>query len=48
MKNTLQNEYQKHFDMLKTAEINEQLWKEVIDITLPGTEIDLWHFSLLT
>jgi hypothetical protein len=35
MKNTLQNEYQKHFENLKTAEINEQLGKEVIDITLP-------------
>jgi hypothetical protein len=35
MKNTLQSEYQKHFDSLKTAEINEQLGKEVIDITLP-------------
>jgi hypothetical protein len=35
MKSTLQNEYQKRFDSLKTAEINEQLGKEVIDITLP-------------
>ena len=48
MKNTLQNEYQKHFDMLKTAEINEQLWKEVIDITLPWVELEQWHYSLLT
>ncbi len=48
MKNTLQNEYQKHFDLLKTAEINEQLAKEVIDITLPWSEIDLGHYSLLT
>jgi hypothetical protein len=40
MKTKLQDEYQKHFDLLKTAEINEQLKKEVIDITLPGVEIE--------
>ncbi|MBQ9553830.1 hypothetical protein IJU97_02455 [bacterium] len=35
LKANLQEAYQKKFDELKTAEINEQLEKEVIDITLP-------------
>jgi hypothetical protein len=35
MKVKLQDVYQKKFDLLKTAEINKQLEKEVIDITLP-------------
>ena len=48
LKANLQEAYQKKFDELKTAEINEQLEKEVIDITLPWTEIEQWHFSLLT
>jgi hypothetical protein len=35
MKIKLQDAYQKKFDLLKTAEINKQLEKEVIDISLP-------------
>ena len=48
MKLALQEAYQKKFDELKTAEINKQLEKEVIDITLPWKELDEWHYSLLT
>ena len=48
MKLALQDAYQKKFDELKTAEINKQLEKEVIDITLPWKELDEWHYSLLT
>ena len=48
MKVALQDAYQKKFDDLKTAEINKQLEKEVIDITLPWKELEEGHFSLLT
>ena len=48
MKIKLQDAYQKKFDLLKTAEINKQLEKEVIDITLPWEKVQEWHYSLLS
>lgn len=44
----LQDAYQAKFDTLKIAEINEQLSQDLVDISLPGIEPDLGHFSLLT
>ena len=48
IRNSLQEAYQAKFDQLKTAEINLQLEKETVDISLPGTELEEGHFSLLT
>ncbi len=48
MRTTLQDAYQVKFDLLKTAEINAQLEKELIDISLPAAELEEGHFSLLT
>lgn len=44
----LQDAYQAKFDTLKIAEINEQLSQDLVDISLPGIEPELGHFSLLT
>lgn len=48
MRNTLQEAYQAKFDLMKTAEINEQLEKELIESSLPAAELEEGHFSLLT
>lgn len=48
MRTTLQDAYQAKFDQLKTEEINAQLEKELIDISLPAAELEEGHFSLLT
>ncbi len=40
MRTTLQDAYQVKFDLLKTAEINAQLEKELIDISLPAAELE--------
>lgn len=48
MRNTLQESYQAKFDLMKTAEINEQLEKELIESSLPAAELEEGHFSLLT
>jgi len=48
MRTSLQDAYQAKFNELKTLEINAQLEKETVDISLPGTELEEGHFSLLT
>ncbi len=48
MRTTLQDAYQAKFDLLKTVEINAQLEKELIDMSLPAAELEEGHFSLLT
>ncbi len=48
MRMTLQDAYQAKFDLLKTVEINAQLEKELIDMSLPAAELEEGHFSLLT
>lgn len=48
LRTALQDAYQHHFDQLKIAEINQQLEKDVVDISLPGKAFEQGHFSLLT
>lgn len=48
MRTALQEAYQNKFDQLKIAEINQQLEKDIVDISLPGKELEEWHYSLLT
>lgn len=48
MRTALQDAYQAKFNLLKTAEINAQLEKELIDMSLPAAELEEGHFSLLT
>lgn len=48
LRTALQDAYQAHFDYLKTAEINKQLEQDLVDISLPGSELTQGHFSLLT
>ena len=48
VRTALQEAYQAKFDQLKTAEINAQLEKELIDMSLPAAELEEGHFSLLT
>ena len=48
MRTSLQDAYQAKFNELKTLEINAQLEKETVDISLPGVELEEGHFSLLT
>ena len=48
MRTSLQDAYQAKFNELKTLEINTQLEKETVDISLPATELEEGHFSLLT
>ena len=48
MRTAFQEAYQAKFDQLKIREINEQLSQDLIDISLPGIEPEMWHYSLLT
>lgn len=48
MRTSLQDAYQAKFNELKTLEINAQLEKETVDISLLGVELEEGHFSLLT
>ncbi len=40
MRTSLQDAYQTKFNELKTLEINTQLEKETVDISLPATELE--------
>lgn len=44
----LQDAYQAKFEAFKIAEINQHLSQDLVDISLPGTALEQWHFSLLT
>ena len=48
LKTALQTGYEECFERLKLREINAQLAEDIVDISLPGTPVEQWYFSLLS
>ena len=48
LKTALQTGYEECFERLKLKEINVQLAEDIVDISLPGTPVEQWYFSLLS